>query len=175
VEKNLIVGRIVVGVDGSSTADGALRWAIAEAKKRDAKIDVVHAWLEPPAVTPAAQATADDVVNMMAEAAERCLSAIISRVVPDDFAGHSIHMRPWVVRGQPGPVLVEAAIDADLLVVGTRGLGAVGRLVIGSVSNYCLHHARCPIAVIPEPGSRADDNRGEALQVHQPKIWPKLT
>jgi hypothetical protein len=114
-------------------------------------------------------------VTLMAEAAEGCLSATISRVVPDDFAGHGIHMRPWVVHGQPGPVLVEAAKDADLLVVGTRGLGAVGRLVLGSVSNYCSHHARCPIAVIPEPGSRAEDNRGEASQVHQPKIWPDLT
>jgi nucleotide-binding universal stress UspA family protein len=153
VKKNSVAARIVVGVDGSSAADAALRWAIEEAKLRDDEIDVIHAWQEPPAVTPAAEATAPDLAALMSVAAERCLESAIRRAVPEGFAGHSIHMRPRVVHGQAGPVLVEAAKDADLLVVGTRGLGAIGRLLLGSVSNYCVHHAHCPAVLIPQPTS----------------------
>jgi nucleotide-binding universal stress UspA family protein len=152
---NSVTPRIVVGVDGSSGGDAALAWAIKEARLRAAKLDVIHAWQEPPAVTPAAEATTHDLAALMGPAAERCLETVIRRAVPEGFAGHNLHMRTWVAHGPAGPVLVEAAQDADLLVVGTRGLGAVGRLVLGSVSNYCLHHARCPVVVIPKPAARA--------------------
>jgi nucleotide-binding universal stress UspA family protein len=169
---NSVTPRIVVGVDGSSGADAALGWAIKEARLRDAKIDVIHAWQEPPAVTPAAEATTHDLAALMGPAAERCLEAVIRRAVPEGFAGHSIHMRTWVAHGPAGPVLVEAAQDADLLVVGTRGLGAVGRLVLGSVSHYCLHHAHCPVVVIPQPASQGENGDIEPLPVTAARRGP---
>jgi nucleotide-binding universal stress UspA family protein len=157
VTNNGVVPRIVVGVDGSSAADAALRWALEEAKFRQAKVDVIQAWQEPPAVTPAAGATSHDLAALMSAAAERCLDAVVSRVVPEGFAGYSIHVRTWVAHGQAGPVLVDAAKEADVLVVGTRGLGAVRTLLLGSVSSYCVHHADCPVVVIPQPGSHDED------------------
>lgn len=156
-----VVGRIIVGVDGSPTADAALRWAIEEATIRDAEIDVIHAWQEPPAVTPAAQVTALDLAALVEVSAERCLETVIRRVVLEGVAGDTVHIRPWVTHGQAGPVLVEAANDADLLVVGTRGLGTVGRLMLGSVSTYCVHHGHCPVVVIPSPGSLAETGDGQ--------------
>ena len=53
------------------------------------------------------------------------------------------------VPGHPGHVLIEAANDADLLVVASRGSGGFLGLHLGSVTNYCINHARCPVAVIP--------------------------
>jgi nucleotide-binding universal stress UspA family protein len=56
-----------------------------------------------------------------------------------------------VVReGQPAEVLVEAAEDADLLVVGSRGLGGFRGLLLGSVGQQCAHHARCPVVIVPK-------------------------
>jgi nucleotide-binding universal stress UspA family protein len=66
-----------------------------------------------------------------------------------------------VVHGPAGPVLVEAAKDADLLVVGIRSLGAVRRFLLGPVSNYCVHYGHCPAVVIPEPSSQAEDGDAE--------------
>jgi nucleotide-binding universal stress UspA family protein len=170
--KKSVTPRIVVGIDGSSGADAALAWAIEEARLCDAKIDVIHAWQEPPAVTPAAEATAHDLAALMGHAAERSLEAAIRRAVPEGFAGHSVHMRTWVAHGPAGPVLVEAAKDADLLVVGTRGLGAVGRLVLGSISHYCLHHADCPVVVIPQPVSHGENRDIEPQPVAATRRGP---
>src|ERR1700687_1401423 len=108
---NAVVSRIVVGVDGSSTGDAALRWAIEEATLRQAKIDVIHAWQEPPAGTPAAEATAHALEALMGGDAQRSWDAVVSRVFTEGFAGRSIHIRAWAAHGQAGPVLVEAARD----------------------------------------------------------------
>lgn len=143
-----VVERIVVGVDGSELSEAALRWAINEAIVRDAKVDVIRVWHEPPAVTPAAAVIASDLSELTRTSAERGLHAAVEHVVTESFAGRTVHVRPWLVHGYAGPVLVEAAKDADLLVVGTRGLGAFGRLILGSVSSHCLHHAPCPVVVI---------------------------
>jgi nucleotide-binding universal stress UspA family protein len=53
------------------------------------------------------------------------------------------------VRGSPAPVLVEAAAGAELVVVGTRGLGGFAGLVLGSVTHHLAHHAPCTVVVVP--------------------------
>ena len=51
-------------------------------------------------------------------------------------------------RGQPAPVLLDAANDADLLVVGSHGHGRFSGMLKGSVSTHCVEHASCPVVVV---------------------------
>ena len=59
-----------------------------------------------------------------------------------------VEVRPRVVEGRAGPVLVEAAEGADLLVVGNRGHGGLAEAMLGSVGQYCVHHAPCPVVIM---------------------------
>ena len=58
-----------------------------------------------------------------------------------------------LLEGQPADVLCAEAEDADLLVVGSRGLGGFRGLLLGSVSQQCVHHAPCPVVVVPPPSA----------------------
>src|SRR4029077_2242999 len=57
-------------------------------------------------------------------------------------------VRPRVVEGQAGPVLVDAAEGADLLVMGNRGHGGLTEALLGSVGQYCVRHAPCPVVIM---------------------------
>ena len=70
----------------------------------------------------------------------------VSSVEPD------VLIRSSVVEGHPAEVLVRAARGADMLVVGSRGHGGFTGAVLGSVSQYCVHHAPCPVLVIRGTG-----------------------
>lgn len=138
---------IVVGVDGSAGGDAALRWAMAEARQWEGRVLAIHAW-EPPNLTyavPGAYAIDEAAFEM---AAKQLLTDALSRTVDEPPFG----LDERVVRGRAADVLLTAAGDADLLVVGSRRLGAIGRLVLGSVSNACVHHAPCAVVVVREPG-----------------------
>lgn len=141
---------IVVGVDGSSGAHAALRYAAREAKDKHATLRVVSAWTFPtmayaggiaPPIDPTVfeERAADVAQEATASAAEEIKEVPIEMVVQE---------------GQPADVLVEAARDADLLVVGSRGLGGFKELLLGSVSHQCAQHAHCPILIVPESATR---------------------
>ena len=156
-------GRIVVGVDGSESAAEALRWAVGEAARRSAGLDVVHAWQHPALFTPAARAVEPNVRALVKEAAQRLLHTAIASAAPHQH----VKVRPLLLEGSPGPVLLEAGRHADALVVGTRGLGGIDRLLLGSVSAYCVNHAQGPVVVVPpssghSPGDRAEPPSGVA-------------
>jgi nucleotide-binding universal stress UspA family protein len=77
--------------------------------------------------------------------AEEVLREAVERVRGDHPA---ITVQTAVVEGPPARVLVEMSADADLLVVGSRGLGGFSGLLLGSVSQQCTHRARCPVTVV---------------------------
>jgi nucleotide-binding universal stress UspA family protein len=137
------VSGIVVGVDGSEGSFDALRWASREAELRHRDLTAVMAWgwldqrhLES---EPAFDPVYDD------RAALRTLDAFVERTLgPDQF--EIVERR--VVNELAAPALLKASVDADLLVVGARGLGGFRSLLVGSVSQHCLHHARSPIAIV---------------------------
>lgn len=139
---------IVVGVDHSDGAKDALRFALEEARLRRATLRAVHAWqlgyfgatgmegLLPPA---------GPELREVREAAEAALDATLREAIPD--AGE-VEIERRVVEGAPAAVLVEESRAADLLVVGSRGLGGFGRLLLGSVSQQCAQHAECPVVIV---------------------------
>ena len=139
--------RIVVGIDGSQGARRALEWAVAEARLRDAHLVVVHAWLEPAAVAVGSVITAGGVEpEVFEETAERTVADVLGAV---DTSGLAQGVERHIVAGAPARALLDAADGADLVVVGSRGLGGFAGLLLGSVSQQVAHHATCPVVIIP--------------------------
>ena len=139
--------RIVVGIDGSQGARRALEWAVGEAKLRDAHLVVVHAWLEPAAVAVGSVITAGGVEpELFEETAGRTVADVLGAI---DTAGLAQGIESHVVAGAPARALLDMAKDADMVVVGSRGLGGFAGLLLGSVSQQVAHHATCPVVIIP--------------------------
>ena len=150
-------GLIVVGVDGSAGSERALEWALREGALRGCAIEVVTTW--PPEPSHAAGATPAVPIDHAVTAREiqdRTIDAVAGRL-PDVFAGVSVARE--IVEGSARDVLVEASRSADLVVVGSRGLGALIGAVMGSVSSAVVHAAVCPVVVI---GGVADTATGHA-------------
>lgn len=139
--------RIVVGVDGSQTADEALRWAIRQAQLTGATVDAVTAWDYPASmggVGLAPMGMYDD--TDFAKLAADIVTSAIGRVT--DPAADGVIVRQRVAEGNAARVLLTAADGADLLVVGSRGHRGFTAALLGSVSQHCVHHAPCPVVVI---------------------------
>lgn len=80
------------------------------------------------------------------DSAKRVLEEAISDVVGSD--DQQVWLRTRIVQGTPARVLLDASADADLLVVGRRGHGEFAEALLGSVSQHCVHHARCPVVIV---------------------------
>lgn len=136
--------RVVAGVDGSAPAQEALRWAVWHASVVGGSVTALSAWNLPGIYSPEIP-TGEDFTH----AVEHALSKAVEQVV----AGRtSVVVREKVVHGHAAWALLEAASTADLLVVGNRGHGGLTGALLGSVSQYCVHHAKCPVVVIREDG-----------------------
>jgi nucleotide-binding universal stress UspA family protein len=133
--------RIVVGVDGFESSKAALRWAIHQAKLTGAVVEAVTAWQVP--VGSGLLATAD--VPDYQDDARMALTEAITEMYMVDA---EVEVRPRVVEGRAGQVLVDAADGADLLVVGCRGHGGLAEALLGSVGQYCVHRASCPVVIM---------------------------
>ncbi|MDX6356188.1 MAG: hypothetical protein QOF98_3091 [Streptomyces sp.] len=142
-------GRIVVGVDGSAGSEAALRWAMAHARQMNASVEAVAAWQYPSmyGYSWGYLPSMPDGGNFSASA-EKALEEAVARV--QNQAGSATDVATRVVEGHPAQVLMEAARDARLLVVGSRGHGAFAGVLLGSVSQHCVQHAPCPVLVVPQ-------------------------
>jgi nucleotide-binding universal stress UspA family protein len=145
---------IVVGVDDSSGARAALRWATRQAAATESRLRVVHAfdlnfsWLD---------YDNPDLPKWEQRAHEQA-KAILAGVVDDVLTpGQRDSAELRTVVGPPADVLYEQALDAALLVVGSRGRGGFTSLLLGSVSQRLAQHTPCPIVIIPPP---ADEREG---------------
>lgn len=145
---------VVVGIDGSPASLDALRWAARTAERHRAPMHLVYGIGAPidygPGISVIAfdnQAFRDDGETLLASAA-KVARAAVNR--PDE-----LDIATSVTDPAPTPVLLERSHQARLVVVGTRGLGAIGRGILGSVSTSLARHAHCPVVVVPEiePGS----------------------
>lgn len=141
------MGTIVVGIDGSEASLVALRWAADEARLRHARLEVVVSWQYPALSTIPAFGVLPPADEMSEEARQGLAALLREEGLADD---PSLEVVEAVVQGPAGAALIDAAADADLLVVGSRGHGGFTGLVLGSVSQQCVTHAPCPVVVVPE-------------------------
>jgi nucleotide-binding universal stress UspA family protein len=143
---------IVVGVDHSAGARAALRFALDEARLRHATLRVVHAWkfgyLDAPGIEAAAGPMVGAGLEDLRRGAEDTLDATLREAIPDTG---EVELERRVVEGAAAAALVEESRGADLLVVGSRGLGGFRGLLLGSVGQQCAHHAACPVVIVPHP------------------------
>ena len=159
-------GAVVVGVDGSEGSQGALDWAVAEARMRKAPLRIVHAWKYGfNVVGPSAYIGDTSMLGMAAgymgsvgfdsselhQAAESHLREALSKVLTEVT---DLLIERQVMEGSPAEVLVGAVTEDDLLVVGSRGHGGFAGLLLGSVSQQCVHHSPCPVVIVHTPKSR---------------------
>jgi nucleotide-binding universal stress UspA family protein len=147
------VRRILLATDLSPASDGATRQAFELASGLGATLLIVSV------IDPAARGTPGGRVERMDQRRAQRETAAQQLVLRGRQAGLPVSFMVW--EGEPGQSIVEAAAaeQVDLIVVGTHGRGTVGRLLIGSVSDYVLRNAPCPVLVVrplvvqPRPAS----------------------
>ena len=135
--------RILVGFDGSANSMASLRWAIHFAAPGTTVV-VTWVWDTTPLAVGADAFFFPDASDLATERFDHLVEA-----VADEATAGDVILEQEFIRGTPRSALSTAAEDADLLVVGARGHGAVGSAVLGSVSTWLLHHAQIPIVVVP--------------------------
>lgn len=160
---------VVVGIDGSEQSYAALRWAAEEARCRSARLHIVHVY-EPVKPTNASAAaavvaagvwpapTSGDTVLSQARRQDAEDTAVAQQhaegrvrqlvaAAKADLDGLEVE-RSAVADDHPSGALVRMSRDAELLVIGSRGLGGFVGLLLGSVGQQCVHHATCPVLIV---------------------------
>ncbi len=141
---------LVVGIDGSPASHTGLVWALARAERTGARVRAIRCWMPVMFKAWEAAVTAEPVapVSEQRARAERELAQVVAAAwlwVPEAIGRVDVEQK--VIYGLPGPTLVSAAADAELLIVG-HGHHVID-MMHRSVSWYCVRHAHCPVLVIP--------------------------
>jgi nucleotide-binding universal stress UspA family protein len=136
--------KIVVGVDGSAASLQALEWAYNEALVVGAELTAVHGWIYP--YDGPRTSVSEPRTQMQLDAMEELKSSLES--LGSRLTGGPVHVHARLLERSPAQALLDEAADADLLVVGSRGRGAIRASLLGSVSRTVAQHAPCPVAVI---------------------------
>lgn len=147
------LGAVVVGVDGSPASLQTLRWGAREARRRGTALRAVHAYAVPAAHVSSPRGHSHEMAARTRDstrtAARELLAAAIDRAaLPPD-----VDVLPEVLAGSPAGVLVGLTRSDELLVCGPRGLGTIGQVALGSVTDQCLRHARAPVVVLRASGA----------------------
>ncbi len=140
-----MTARWIVGIDGSDAAVDALRWAVGHGADRDVDVSALGAFHVPAIMSmfTAKRGFGVDELGLAATAGHDVDVAI------ESVADAGVEVHALVFEGQPQHVLVDASVDADLLVIGRTGSGELRHHVLGSVSQYCVTHSHAPVVVVP--------------------------
>jgi nucleotide-binding universal stress UspA family protein len=153
---------ILVCVDGSAASDAAVAWGAREAVMRRLPITLIHAI--PPVIVgwPVGQLYAEmpewqiDNAKHAIDQARKTLRVSLGECEPPET-------HTELVYSSAVPALIEASKDAWMIVVGSQGLGALGRLLLGSVTTGLLHHAHCPVTIVHVDENAAPDSGAPVL------------
>ncbi|MDX3798076.1 universal stress protein [Streptomyces sp. AK04-3B] len=150
---------ITVGLDGSPESRAAAEWAAREAKLRDLPVKIVHVW--EPVPEPMAQAP------LLGAETHRHWTERIPREAAEGISLRhpSVEVISEQVSGRPAEVLAEAAKSAELLVLGSRGMGGIGGFMVGSVGLSVIAHAQRPVVLIRALEAAADEHEPDPAGV----------
>ena len=139
---------IIVGIDGSARSHKALEWAVCEAGIRNAPLTVLT--VQQPAGGFLSTVVADPGDYDLTEQARKTALAEVEEVL-DQASGDTrpTSVAVQAILGVPAEELLKTAVDADMIVVGSRGRGGFRKLLLGSVASQVTHHAHVPVVVIP--------------------------
>jgi len=138
---------VLVGVDGSSESKVAVDWAARDAAMREAPLKLIYV-LNPPVVMSFPEVPIPPGYLQWQEDEGRKVLTAALKTVQEATKAKPIDVTSEMVTGPAVPTLVDLSKDAQLVVVGCRGHGALARGLLGSVSGGLVHHAHCPVAVI---------------------------
>ena len=143
---------VLVGVDGSAESAAALKYAVAEANRRGARLRVVSTYFPEYSVHGHTQPlTASETgIEVDVEAQTRRMA---EEALAGDAMGPPIEI--VVAAGPAAGVLIDQSSEADVLVLGHRGRGGFASMLLGSVSLQCVMHAHCPVIVVRPTGATA--------------------
>lgn len=145
---------VVVGVDGSPSSVEALRWAAHYAELTDGEVHAVTSWRLPTTYGWIPSVADFDWTGNARDTLDRAIKEALDE-------GETGRVRRDVIEGHPATVLLRAARDSDLLVVGSRGHGEFTGILLGSVAQHVIAHATCPVVVV-RASTAADEPVGAA-------------
>jgi nucleotide-binding universal stress UspA family protein len=138
-----VTQQILVGIDGSDRSRDALVWARNQALAVGGTLRVLYAWSPPMVANLSVPPLVD--YSPLREQAEAFPTAFVDKVLGDE---PGVAITTTVVVGDAAAALVDASRHADLLVIGSRGLGGLKSVLLGSVSHHCAAHAHCPTVIV---------------------------
>ena len=147
---------VVVAVDGSTASNNAVRWAANTAMKRDIPLRLATSYTMPQYLYAEGMVPSEELFSdLQAEAMEKIEAAreLAHEVAPDILIGHT------VAEGSPIDMLLEMSADVTMIVLGSRGLGGLSGMVMGSVSAAVVSHASCPVVVVREDNNVTENNK----------------
>ncbi|WP_193597928.1 universal stress protein [Microbacterium sp. YJN-G] len=156
---------VLVGVDGSDSSLGALRYATRLATALGAPLRVVTTWEYPPLV---------DVMSSAEWSPEADAAMILESSLNTVFAGEPPEdMTTAVLPGPASPALIDESGGAEMLVLGNRGRGGFASLLLGSVSSACVTHAHCPVVVVHRTSGGPPTGSGAISRCRRAPVPPR--
>lgn len=138
---------IIVGTDGSARSHKALEWAVREAGVRNVPLTVLIVQPVTDSFGSAVTYPGDyDLMELARKSALAETEEVLDQARDDP---HPTSVAVQAVLGVPAEELLRAAVDADMIVVGSRGAGSLKKILLGSVSSHVVHHGHCPVVIVP--------------------------
>ena len=141
------MSRILVGIDGSASSRRALQWAVDAARLRDVDVHVLHAFKNEYVFYADIPATAMAIPRPEVEA---LAAALVEEAISSIDNPNGVKITTEIINSaNPAGALIDRSTPDDLIVLGTRGLGGLTGMLLGSVSLKVMHHSTCPVTIVP--------------------------